>query len=439
MRSVQTSPGSFTPGYVDLMGPTSVRNWSGNVTFGARAVHRPVSMAELSSVVAASSTCRALGTAHSFSTVADTPGDLVSLAHMPRRIDIDPTSSTVTVNSGLRFGELAPVLHAEGLALHNLGSLPHISVGGASATGTHGSGDANGCLATSVRAVEIVTADGDVVRVSDEDPSFPGVPVSLGTLGIISALTLTVQPTFAMRQHVYEAMDFQAALEHLDGVLASAYSVSLFTTWREPVFDEVWVKQRLDRPEGEGPTAHEWLGARLAAGPCHPVPTMDPLVCTQQLDVPGPWHERLPHFRLDFTPSAGDELQTEYLVDRRLAADALRALSEVRSSIAAVLHVGEIRSIAGDQLWLSPAFGRDSVAIHFTWISDTTAVMPVVALVEEVLAPFSPRPHWGKVFSLLPDVVAAQYPHLHDAVRLADRFDPAGKFRNPFTDRYLRG
>src|SRR5689334_14523277 len=319
------------------------RNWGGNVEFGARRVLRPRSVDELRGMVVNADRVRALGTGHSFNRVADTVGDLVNLQDLPPRLEI--AGDTVTVSAGTRFGELVGPLNRAGFALHNLGSLPHISVAGACATGTHGSGASNGSLSTAVTALELVTAGGDLVelsRAADGD-RLAGAVVGLGRLGIVTRLTLEIQPTFEVAQEVYD----DVPPDEFEEILSSAYSVSLFTTWRSARFDQVWVKRRLDA----GPAA--WRGARPADGPRHPVPGMSPVHCTQQLGVPGPWHERLPHFRLGFTPSSGEELQSEYLVPRAAAAEALKALDGIRDRIADVLQISEIRTVAADDLWLS--------------------------------------------------------------------------------------
>ncbi|HTC68343.1 MAG TPA: FAD-binding protein [Acidothermaceae bacterium] len=409
-------------------------NWARNITFGAPHLHRPTSVAELQKLVATASHARALGTGHSFNTIADSVGDQVSLADMPPSLAIDAERKTVTVGAGVRYGELAAFLHGEGYALHNLGSLPHISVAGACATGTHGSGVTNGNLATAVRAIEMVTATGDLVTLGTRE--FPGAVVALGMLGIVSSMTLAIEPTYEVAQYVYDDLPFSDLQENLDEILSAAYSVSVFTDWRGPLMNAVWLKYRVGSAGVERPEPH-WMGARLADGPRHPVPHMPVENCTQQLGVPGPWHERLPHFRLDFTPSNGEELQTEYFVARTSAHDALDALNGMRERIAPVLQITELRTIAADDLWLSPAYGRDSFAMHFTWIKDHDAVAPVVAEIEEKLAPFDARPHWGKVFTTSPDVVRRLYDRLPDFSALAAHYDPAGKFRNEFVDRYV--
>lgn len=411
-------------------------NWAGNVRYAARRRCAPEDLDELRRLVARSDRVRAVGSGHSFSPVADTDGDLVSLTALPATIEVDTERRTVRVAGEVRYAALTPRLHAAGLALPNLGSLPHIAVVGACATGTHGAGSGNRTLASEVSALEMVTADGDVVLLDRASDGFDGTVVALGCLGIVTALTLDVVPAFTVRQRVHVDLDFDQALEHLDELLDSAYSVSLFTGWRDRRFEQVWLKRRAD-DDSEGLFSADLYGAPVASRAMHPVAGMPPDACTPQLDEPGPWHERLPHFRAAFVPSAGDELQSEYLLPRHRAVEALRALDGVRDSIAPVLHVSEVRSVAGDDLWLSPCQGRDTVAIHFTWRHDAAAVAPAVAAVEDRLAPYSPRPHWGKVFSLRPEPVRATYERAGDFGRLRRAYDPDGKFGNAFVDRYL--
>jgi len=413
-------------------------NWAGNVTFGAEHFPRPASLPQLQRLVARSKRVRALGTGHSFNRLADTPGDLVCVAGLPRLIEVDAAGEAVTVSAGLTYGEVAVALHRAGRALPNLASLPHISVAGACATGTHGSGDGNGGLATAVSAVEMVTADGGLVTAGrDTDPGrFPGTVVALGALGIVTRLTLDTVPAFDLRQYVYEDLPTAQVTEHFGEIFSSAYSVSLFTDWRGPRIRQAWLKRRADAPDG-GTPGPRWMGGQRADGPRHPVPGLPAAACTGQLGMPGPWHERLPHFRPESTPSAGDELQSEYLLPRAHAAGALNALQQVAGRLAPVVRTSEIRTIAADDLWLSPCYQRDTVGFHFTWVPDWAAVTPAVALVEERLAPLRARPHWGKLFGTSPEVVRGLYPRWDDFRRLMHWYDPAGKFRNDLLDRYF--
>jgi xylitol oxidase len=415
-----------------------VKNWAGNYTYSAARLHQPRSIEELQAVVHDSGSIRALGSRHSFNDIADTTGDHVSLAEMPRIYELDRAARRVRVDGALRYGELAVRLQADGFALHNLASLPHISVAGACATATHGSGDRSGNLSTAVSGLEIVLANGELIELDRErdGATFRGAVVALGGLGVVRALTLEVEPTYDVRQDLYENVSLEQVAEHLDEITALADSVSLFTEWHRPAFEQLWLKRRVVPGAPFEPPA-TIFGATRATEKIHPIRRMPADALTEQLGVPGPWHERLPHFRLDHTPSAGAELQTEYLVPRRHAVDALVAVAALRARIEPLLQVSEIRTIAADDLWLSTASGRATVAIHFTWQPDWQNVRVLLPAIEAALAPFEPRPHWGKLFTLAPEAVRNAYPRLPDFVALLGRHDPTGKFRNAFLDRYI--
>ncbi|MFC4533036.1 FAD-binding protein [Sphaerisporangium dianthi] len=414
------------------------RNWAGNVAYRCARMERPTSVAGLQRLVAGNARVRAVGTRHSFNDLPDTPGILVSVAGLPPVAEVDSAAATVQVAAGMRYAELARHIDREGYALPNLGSLPHISVGGACATATHGSGVRNGCLATAVSGLEMVTAEGDLVTVDRTSGHFAGMPAGLGALGVVTRLTLDLVPSFEMRQRVYEGLPLEALDEHFAELVAGAYSVCLFTDWRAPRFTQVWVNERLDEPAATV-AGRAWFTAVPASGPRHPVSGFPTESCTEQLGVPGRWFERLPHFRPDFEPSsAGDELHSEYTVPAGEAVKALHALDRVRAGIHPVLQICEVRTVAADELWMSPFYQEDSVSIHFTWIPDAEAVLPVVGLVEERLEPFRAKPHWGKVFTTPPALLRSRYPRLPDFAGLVREYDPGGKFGNPFLDRYLK-
>ncbi|WP_416978344.1 FAD-binding protein [Streptomyces sp. T028] len=402
------------------------RNWAGNIVFAAGELHRPASPDALRALVAGSGRVRVLGSGHSFNRIAEPGADgvLLSLDALPAEIDVDTAARTVRVGGGVRYAALARRVDEHGLALPNMASLPHISVAGSVATGTHGSGVRNGSLASAVREVEIVTADGSTVVIGRDDERFGGAVTSLGALGVVTALTLDLEPAYRVEQHLFtelplDGLDFET-------VAGAAYSVSLFTDWRAPGFRQVWLKRRTDEPL----PAFPW--ATPATEALHPVPGMPAVHCTEQLGVPGPWHERLPHFRAEFTPSSGEELQSEYLLPRSAADEMLYAVDEIRETVARVLQTCEVRTVSADDQWLSPAHGRDTVAVHFTWIADTPAVLPVVREVEAALEPFSPRPHWGKVFEIPVPALRGRYPRIGEFAALVRELDPAGKFANAF-------
>jgi xylitol oxidase len=415
-------------------------NWAGNIAYGATAFRAPTSLEELQSMVAAADRVRAVGSRHSFNLIADTNGDQISLEALPRIVEFDPQARTVTVDGGVKYGELATVLDANGWALANLASLPHISIAGACATATHGSGVRNGNLATAVTGMELVTASGEIVEVSrDDDPELvDAIVVGLGALGIVTRLTLTVEPTFAVRQRVFEHLPMAAALENLDDVMADGYSVSLFTSWRSDVVEQTWRKRRVARDADDladdDAAVVARLGAAAAAVDVHPIVALSAEPCTQQLDVAGPWHERLPHFRMGFTPSSGVELQSEVFVARADAVDAMRTLIGLHDVLAPALMISEVRAVAADSLWLSPSYESDCIALHFTWIPSWSDVEPVLKLMEDALEPFAPRPHWGKLSTLSGQVLRSRFPKLPAFGQLMDEWDPTEKFRNPYLD-----
>ena len=404
-------------------------NWAGNVVFSAAEMAAPTTVDEIADLVTSIERVRVVGSRHSFSDIADTDGMLLSLAALEGGPELDTERGVVRVPGGLRYGDLAPWLHDRGRALANLASLPHISIAGAVATGTHGSGERIGSLATQVSALEMIDGGGDLVRVERGEPEFDGSVVALGSLGVVTAIELDTEPTFEMSQTVFEGARWDDVLAQFDGLQRSGDSVSVFTTWQDPdAADQIWVKARGGAPD------LSTLGAHPADGPRHPLPGIDPTPCTAQLGTRGAWFDRLPHFRLAFTPSAGEELQSEYLVPRRDALAAIEAVRGLSSRIAPLLLVCEVRTVAADDLWLSPAFGVDVVGIHFTWVRDQSAVMALLPEIEAAL-PSSTRPHWGKLFALPGHEVTARYPRWDDLVALRARRDPHGRFANAWTAR----
>ena len=411
-------------------------NWAGNLAYRADSVHHPTSVVEVQDLVARLPRVKALGTRHSFNTIADSSGGaLISLSELAPEVTVDAEAMTVSVTGGTRYGVLAADLQAQGYALHNTGSLPHISVAGATATGTHGSGDHNGILSTAVSAVELVKADGSLVTVDRSNPDLKALAVGLGAFGIITRVVLDIQPTYVVRQDVYRNAPWDTVLEAFDAVMASAYSVSLIGDFGRPVIRELWQKTRVEsvpeaaeQPEPVPESLHggTWYDDAEEA-PDHPL--------TVRAGIAGPWSERLPHFRLDAPPSAGgDELQTEYFVDRRHAVHALRTLRSLGDRISPHLHATEIRTAAADDLWLSPAYERDSLCIGFTWRKHPTEVMALLPDIEAALSTYEPRPHWGKLFVLNNDDLARRFPRLPDFHELTTTYDPTGKFTNAFID-----
>ena len=392
-------------------------------------------MEQAREIIANAPRVRVLGSRHSFNDIADS-SELITLEALPRNVVVDHEANTVSFNAAMRYGELVKTLRVEGVALHNLASLPHISVAGAVATATHGSGVTNGNLATAVSGLELVTSSGEVIEAARGEADFDGLVVGLGALGALTRITLEVEPAYEVRQRVFENLGWEALYERFDEIASCGYSVSAFTRWGRAV-EQVWVKTRVTaEPER---VEDDFFGAVAAVVDRHPIPGMDADLSTPQLGVPGSWADRLPHFRLGFTPSSGEEIQSEYLVPRRHAVAAIEAVRSLAGGIQPLLQMSEIRTVAADRLWMSMNYGEDTVGIHFTWKPWQEEVRDALVRLEAALAPFEARPHWGKLFHAKAVTIAPFYPRLPDFVRLIERLDPRGAFRNPWLKTHVLG
>jgi xylitol oxidase len=412
-------------------------NWAGNLTYSTNHLFTPNTVEEVRQVVKSCAKLRALGTRHSFNTIADSTQNQISLKQLDQ-MTLDEKARTVTVGAGVTYGRVSPWLDDRGYALHNLASLPHISVAGGIATATHGSGVHNGNLATAVAALEIVTADGEKAALSREKDGeqFLGAVVGLGGLGVVTSVTLDLQPTFKVAQSVYEDLSFAHLKDHFDEIFGSGYSVSLFTDWQRHAATEVWIKRRLAQGD-KNDWQQEFFGAKLATKKLHPIEGHAAESCTEQQGIPGPWYERLPHFRMNFTPSSGRELQTEYFVPRERGYEAILAVEKLRDQITPHLFITELRTIAADNLWMSTAYKRPSLAIHFTWKPEWTEVSKILPQIEKQLQPFDARPHWAKLFTISPSQLQSGYERLVDFRAMLKHYDPEAKFRNEFLSRNL--
>jgi xylitol oxidase len=431
------------PGISPLLvwaGAEKLKNWAGNVEYGTDHLYSATSVEQAQEFVKRHARLKVLGTRHCFNHIADSTDEFLSLRPMDKVLSLDAQARTVTIPANMSYGQLAPYLHEHGFALHNLASLPHISVAGACATATHGSGEKNGNLATSVSGLEMITASGDIVKLSrkQDGDGFLGAVVGLGALGVITKITLDLLPTFMVKQYVYENLPLSEMQEHFDAIEASGYSVSLFTDWQKKRVNEVWIKSRVEAGQSFNATP-DFFGAKLATKNLHPIAALSAENCTEQMGVPGPWYERLPHFRMGFTPSAGNELQAEYFVPRRHAVEAILAIERMRDQVTPHLLISEIRTIAADDLWMSPCYEQPSVTIHFTLKPDWPAVSQLLPVIERELAPFHARPHWGKLFTVSPERFKANYEKLPDFIELSKKYDPHGKFRNDFLNKNIFG
>jgi xylitol oxidase len=415
-----------------------LKNWAGNLTYSTSKVFEPKTVEEVQDIVSRCNKLRALGTRHCFNPIADSNENLISTRNLNQIMPIDTSSKTITVGAGVRYGEFCKDLHNQGFAIHNLASLPHISVAGACATATHGSGVKNGNLATPVSAIELVTGKGEIVSLSREKDAaiFYGAIVNLGALGVVTKVTLDLLPAFSMRQDVYLNLPMAQLEKHFDEIMSAGYSVSLFTDWQTSNINQVWIKQVTN--EGETQTAEkEFFGAQSATRNVHPIIEISAENCTEQMGVTGPWYDRLPHFKMGFTPSSGEELQAEYFVPRQRAIEAIKAVETLRNEIKPLLMITEIRTIAADNLWMSPCYHQDSVAIHFTLNQNREGVDTLLPKIEEKLSPFGVKPHWGKLFTIPPATLQTRYEKLEDFRKLIVQYDPAGRFTNDFINRNI--
>jgi xylitol oxidase len=418
--------------------PEKLKNWAGNLEYSTVNVAYPETVEQAQALVKQAGKLRALGTQHCFNRIADSPHQLISAKKLDRILSLDAAKKTVTVEAGVRYGTLGEYLQQRGYALHNLASLPHISVAGSIATATHGSGVKNGNLATAVSGLEFVTAAGDVVTLTREKDGdqFLGAVVHLGGLGVVTKVTLDILPAFQVKQDVYENLPFAELEKNFEAIMSAGYSVSLFTDWQKNLVSEVWVKSLVAGGKA-AKAAPELYGAKLAMRNLHPIRELAAENCTDQMGVPGPWHERLPHFKMNFTPSSGKELQAEYFVPFDNAVAALKAVNDLGDRWINDLFISEVRTIAADNLWMSTAYKRPTVAIHFTWKQHTDPVLKLLPVVEELLAAYGARPHWGKLFTIPAAQLKARYERYADFQQLLRQYDPGGKFRNEFMEQNL--
>jgi xylitol oxidase len=426
--------------FMNLMPEIKLKNWAGNIEYGTENLFTASSVEQARDFLRKQTKLKVLGTRHCFNTIADSKNQFLSLKPADELVAVNAEERTVTVDGSMTYGRLCPLLHEKGFALHNLASLPHISIAGSCTTATHGSGLKNGNLATAVSALELITANGDLIQLSrqKDGEKFAGAVVGLGALGVITKVTLNIQPAYMMRQYVYLNMPLDQVKEHFEAIESCAYSVSLFTDWRNKNVNEVWIKSRTEEGQAFAP-APEFFGAKAAARNFHPIAALSAENCTEQLGVPGPWYERLPHFRMGFTPSAGKELQSEYFVPHEHAVEAILAVEKLHEQVSPHLLITEIRTIAGDDLWMSPCYKQPSVTIHFTWKQDWPAVGKLLPIIEKELAPFKARPHWGKLFTMPPAELRSHYEKLSEFMELCKTYDPNGKFRNEFLNGNLFG
>jgi xylitol oxidase len=256
----------------------------------------------------------------------------------------------------------------------------------------------------------------------------------LGGLGVITELKLDLMPRFEVVQHVFQYLPLENLMQNFREVMSGGYSVSLFTDYQSDTVNQVWVKSKV---EDDFETIGDYYGAQPATKNLHPIVMLSAENCTDQMGVPGPWYDRLPHFKMNFTPSSGKELQSEFFVPIESAPEAYEFISSLKEQLAPVLMISEIRSIAADEQWMSPFYQQQSVAFHFTWEQDREGVEALLPLIQNGLEQFEVRPHWGKVFTIAPERIRSLYPNLEKFKSVLEKYDPNGKFRNEFLETLL--
>ena len=408
-------------------------NWAGNLRYSTRELHQPGSIEELQAMIRAADKVRPLGTTHCFNTIADSKHSQVSVRQLDRILEIDPDSNTATVDAGASYGQICTELYNQGFGLHNLASLPHISVAGAIATATHGSGVGNGNLGSAVSAIEFIDAGGEIHQLSRKSHNevFGGLITHLGGLGVITRVTLDLIPRYEVAQQVYLGLPVSNLMDQFLEIMSGGYSVSLFTDYQSDAVNQVWVKSKA---ANEVQSVDSYFGAEPADRDVHPIIELSAENCTKQMGVPGPWYNRLPHFKMDFTPSSGKELQSEFFVPSKHAVAAFELIASLKEQLKPILMISEIRAIAADDQWMSPFYHQDSIAFHFTWEQDKEGVEKVLPLIQKGLEPFGVRPHWGKIFTIAPETMRSRYPNLSKFKKEVEKYDPSGKFRNEFLD-----
>ncbi|MEZ4771879.1 MAG: FAD-binding protein [Bacteroidia bacterium] len=415
----------------------TLKNWAGNYSYKAPSLHQPGTPEEVQQLVKQLDKQKALGSRHCFNNIADSPQNQISTVRLNKIVSLDTENKTLTVESGARYGDFATELDTQRYALHNLASLPHITVAGACTTATHGSGMTLGNLASAVVAMEIVTPQGELITVNREHPDFYGLVVGLGAIGIITKVTLQIEDTYQVRQDIFQELPLASLESHFEEIMSAGYSVSLFTNWLDQKVSQVWIKRRTDQPMTDH--GNDFFGATAAGRNLHPIVEISPENCTEQMGIAGPWYNRLPHFKMGFMPSGGEELQSEYFIPRENAVDAILALEKKKDLINPQLMITEVRTIAADELWMSPCYHQDSVAIHFTWKQNWEEVRKLLPMIEAELSPYNVKPHWGKLFTIDPAILRSRYEKYPDFLALAKKYDPEGKFRNDYLNLNIYG
>lgn len=427
------------------------QNWGRSASVRPVRVERPRSPEGVQRAVKAAQaqglTVKAVGAGHSFTGIAVAPGVLLELDDMQGLVSADAGSGLVTVLGGTRLHRMPGLLAPYGLAMQNLGDIDRQSIAGAIATGTHGTGKGFGGIATQVRGLTLVTAEGEFLRIDAERNAdmLSGAVVGLGALGIVVEVTLQCVPAFLLHA-VDSRVPIDDALETLHERAADADHLEFY--WH-PHTDVALMKTQTRLPESAArhpiPMLRRWVdetvlsngvfGAYCAASRIAPaiIPPFNRLAVrlTGHAEYTDRSHRVLVHDR------AVRFREMEYAIP---ADDVVPAVQAIRKLIDQrgwrIEFPIEVRFAAADDLWLSTAYGRDSayVAVHRYWRADPRAYFDAV---EQIMLDLGGRPHWGKLHSLDDEQLRARYPRFDDFLALRNRLDPGRLFGNRHLERVL--
>ncbi|KAI1701064.1 FAD binding domain-containing protein [Ditylenchus destructor] len=414
--------------------PIFLHNWGDNFLFSTQNIQYPTTVEEVQEIVQNADKVRVVGTRHSFSTCADSPDTILSTLALKNIIGFDDSVPSITVQAGIAYTDLNPYLQYLGFALPNLATLAEISVGGASQTGAHGSGLSNQCLASHIRSLKIVLANGTLATYGPNDPELKAIALGVGAFGVITQVELKVEPTFNITNYFFLNMTAQNLYDHFDEIENTGYTAQLFTDFSTPgVWGQIMIMDRSGSNANIG-SLQNLYGATRATTKVSPILALPPTYLVDQ-GVEQPWYFGLVDYHLGLSGFDGGEIQSEYFLPYENAVAAIKAVTTLSDLIAPRVHTMLIRTIKGDDLWLSEMYSQSSVvAIHFTWKLNMTAVMEVLPQIEQLLIPYCAKPHWGKVFAQGPETFLHCYPKLADFKQLAEQLDPTHKFRNQFLE-----
>ncbi|KAI1700234.1 d-arabinono-1,4-lactone oxidase domain-containing protein [Ditylenchus destructor] len=382
LRPVQTRLENLLSGQT-LLDPAPIRlhNWGNNFRFSTQNIQYPTSVEEVQQIVRNANKLRVVGTRHSFSKIADSPNTMLSTLALKNIIGFDPTVPSITVQAGITYTDLNPFLPNYG----------------------------------------------------PNDPELKAIAVGLGAFGVITQVELEVEPTFNLTNYVFVNMPEQDIYDHFDEIENLGYSVQLFTDFSTPgVWDQVWVWVRSDENSNVG-NMQNLYGATRTHEQVTAIEALPPTYLMEQ-GKEQPWYYGLVDYHLGLSGFDGAEIQSEYFMPYENAIPAIQAVSNFSDLIAPRVYTMLIRTIKGDDLWMSESFNETTVAIHFTWKPNMTAVMEVLPQIEQALLPYGARPHWGKVFAQGPETYLHRYPKLNQWKQLAETLDPTHKFRNKFLE-----